>query len=428
MLFQQALSGRTTISLDATGTSLQAPADLGRTMAQPLTSRDLRSLRPGSVLTDGLVGGLSVRVSKRGVGTWTLKLQTGGGKQRRITLGQVVGRPDHAGLPGFLTLEQARRAAYLAKDAAVHGEFTAPMRRQPAAPDNPILGAALDRYFDDPNMTGLRTADRMRAMLQGKARPLLATPIREITRADIRAVLAPMDGRIIGNRVHSGLRTFWRWAMDRELATESPLPAQRPRRTEPSRARTLTDSELVVVWRATAGRQPRQRDVIRMLILLGQRREEVAGARWAEIDRERWVWTLPSARYKTGIAHAIPLVPAVQEILQRQPVILRPDGTPSPWIFTVSGMKSLNMTKEGWELSRITKVEVPKWVVHDLRRTARTGLAALGVTMEVAELIFHPRTGIQGTYDRAQRIPEKREALQRWAEHVRGLVGEADFP
>src|SRR5271156_2704389 len=99
MLFQQALSGRTTISLDATGTSLQAPADLGRTMAQPLTSRDLRSLRPGSVLTDGLVGGLSVRVSKRGVGTWTLKLQTGGGKQRRITLGQGAGRPDHAGLP-----------------------------------------------------------------------------------------------------------------------------------------------------------------------------------------------------------------------------------------------------------------------------------------------------------------------------------------
>lgn len=163
-------------------------------------------------------------------------------------------------------------------------------------------------------------------------------------------------------------------------------------------------------------------EVVRLLILTGQRAMEIGGLRWSEIDLERQIISLPAHRTKNGQPHSIPMAGPVRDTLESR-------ARTRDFVFGTKGVEGFG----GWDRSkkrldakigdRITE----SWTIHDLRRTLATGLQRLGVRLEVTEAILNhiggSRGGIPGVYQRHDWATEKRQALDAWAAHVLAIVG-----
>jgi integrase len=237
------------------------------------------------------------------------------------------------------------------------------------------------------------------------------------SRAEIERALAPWGATHSANRRFAALRTFWKWAIERQLTTSNPLPGSRPLRHEPARDRVLSDAELSTVWRASERLSPARQGVVRLLILLGQRLREVGGMEWSELSDDVSTWTLPASRSKTRTSNILPLPEPVREILAAQP------RTGARWVFTESSSRPVYVSHLGRRLRGLCP-ELAPWRVHDLRRTARTGWAALGIPSDICELLIHPPVGIRGVYDRHRYLDAKAAALRLWSDHVLGLLRE----
>jgi integrase len=187
---------------------------------------------------------------------------------------------------------------------------------------------------------------------------------------------------------------------------------------ETSRDRILTDDELKAVWRGAAKEGYPFGAILQLLILTGQRRGEVGGMMWSELDLEAGTWSLPRERVKNDRRHEVPLSRQALAIFKNVPRI------GDKYVFTLSGTAPYN----GWKAKeRIEEaVGIAPWTVHDLRRTAASRMAKLGVSLVVIEKILNhvsgSLAGIVGVYQRHEFAEEKRAALQRWADHVEQLV------
>ena len=160
-----------------------------------------------------------------------------------------------------------------------------------------------------------------------------------------------------------------------------------------------------------------------LLLLLGQRRSEVAEMLWPEIDFKKRLWTIPAERTKSVREHFVPLPDAAVEILKSLPRF--DDGD---YVFTtsngrrpVSGFSNAKARTDKMLVDHGTTIK--DWRLHDLRRTCRTGLAELGVAEIVSERVLnHQSTGLVKTYNLHEYLDEKREALERWAARVRDII------
>jgi integrase len=186
----------------------------------------------------------------------------------------------------------------------------------------------------------------------------------------------------------------------------------------PSRDRVLNAGEIKVIWNACGGDDFGTR--VRLLLLTAQRRSEIADMRWQEIDFDRAILTLPAARTKNGRQHVVPLVPAVLHILNE----IRQRGTEGDRVFA-----SLSFAHAKIGLDR--KIAdagntIAAWSLHDLRRSAATGMADLGVQPHIIEAVLNHvsghKAGVAGTYNRATYEREVRAALALWSEHLTAIV------
>ncbi len=186
-----------------------------------------------------------------------------------------------------------------------------------------------------------------------------------------------------------------------------------------SRERVLTNAELAALWRALPA--DHFGDIVRLLILTGQRREEIGGLRWSEVDLDRGLIVLPPERTKNKRTHELPLSPQVRAILEGQPQ--RKDRN----LIFGHGAGSF----AGWNnckkrLDRAVGKTVGPWRLHDLRRTAATGMAELGILPHIIEAVLNHvsghKGGVAGIYNRARYEGEMRDALQKWANHVEALT------
>src|SRR5258708_5211402 len=190
------------------------------------------------------------------------------------------------------------------------------------------------------------------------------------------------------------------------------------------RKRVLDDNELRALWHASEKLGYPYGPFYRLLVLTGQRKSEVAGARWREFDLEKKVWTIPTERMKMDTAHVVPLSAEVVEILKRLPRFRNGDHLFS----TDFGMTAVNgFSKAKARLDRAILDELPSglppFVNHDVRRTVRTHLAALPIAPLVAErVIAHAKQGLDKTYNLYEYLPEKRHALELWAARLRGIA------
>ena len=182
----------------------------------------------------------------------------------------------------------------------------------------------------------------------------------------------------------------------------------------------LDDAELAAVWQAAAKTSYPIGPYYRLLLLTGARKTEAGGATWSEFDLDAGTWTVPEARFKSGVTHRIPLSRDAVELLRGLPRL-------GELVFTVDGKKPINgFSKSKARLDKLVDQIAGRecdWQIHDLRRTVRTRLAGLGIPDTVAEqIIGHGRKGLARVYDQHGYEVEMRDALEHWAARLRDIV------
>src|SRR5262249_35599778 len=209
------------------------------------------------------------------------------------------------------------------------------------------------------------------------------------------------------------------WALERDIINVAPCAGVKSPSAERPRDRVLTDEELARVWGAADQLGYPFGTLIKLLILTGQRRGEVAGMRWSEIDGD--LWTLPAGRVKNAKAHDVPLSRAALDILVGLPRI------GEDFALTTTGAAPVSSYARGKAgLDALLPADMPPWRLHDLRRSVASGLARLGVNLPTIERLLNHVSGsfagIVGVYPKHDFAQEKREAMEAWGRHVLALA------
>lgn len=345
---------------------------------------------------------------------------------RQIAAETVVSRAK--GVDPAAEKKAAREAAKAPKAAAV-------------APDD-SFDAIVGRYIERHAKPNLRTWRDMERALQKDCVPLWkGVPIRQISR--------PMIGEALDRIVDRGaprqasttrlfLSGLFAWAVGRGYADDNPVEKVPVPSKAVARDRVLSDPELALIWRAADAAGYPFGQIVKLLMLTGQRKAEISDGRWSEIDMAAGLWSLPPARVKNKRAHTFPLPAPALAILEGLPRIevgQGKDRTLSDLIFTTTGETSVSgFTRAFTNLNKAIAAQnggkpLPHWTLHDLRRTAATRMGDLGVLPHVIEAVLNHisghKAGVAGTYNRAAYEQEKREALDILARHILTITGES---
>lgn len=390
-------------------------------MSKALTTKAIEKFQPDPErrreVPDGLMPGLYLVVQPSGAKSWAVRYRANG-KPAKLTLGRFPA----------INLSKARELARDNLEAVAKGNDPAAEKRAArAAPDTVSLpdtvGALCDLYIErhlKPNVR--RWENNAGPEIENHIRPRLGKlAVSALTRAHVREVVRGIGDRhpVAANRVLARLRAILNWALSEDLVeVNAAAGIKRPTRESPI-DRILDDAELRAIWQATDCLKYPARDFTRLLILSGQRRDDVRLMRWPEIDLEGKIWTIPAARHKSRRAHMVPLPEAMVDIIKALP---NKDNGGYALSLDGGGRPYSNVSRPKSALDKASNVS--NWTWHDVRRTMRTGLSRLGIREDIAErTIGHAVGGRLGrTYNLHAFADEKRRALEAWAAHVRGLA------
>src|SRR5262249_38844806 len=253
----------------------------------------------------------------------------------------------------------------------------------------------------------------------------------EIDRRQIAVLLNDIEkdrGPVSRNRVRSTLSAFFNWLCKEGLIELNPV-TNTNKAPEKERERVLSDDEVREVWGSLKGQFG---DIVRLLLLTGQRRREIGGLAWSEVSlADGGLISFPSERMKNGEEHKLPLSPQAKAILERQRrrndrdfifgLGSRGYGT---WTFAKASLDEAILAKR--QAINPKAKPMPHWTLHDLRRTFSTRLHELGVLPHIVEAILNHvsghKAGVAGIYNRAKYIEEMRQALERWGDKVNEIV------
>ena len=390
-------------------------------------------------LLDAIVPGFSVRVTGTGQRTYVLRCRFPGSRHaNRRAIGDC----------GAITLDDAREKArsWLALvRRGIDPQIEEERQRQAALRQQRNTFAAIAEDFIKDKLPGERKGREVERDIRREFLPLWGKrPVAEITAQDVRNVVKAAKDRGAPYQAHNLLTTARRlfsWAIDQHVygLESSPCERLKPKAIigkKVSRKRILDDDELRAFWRATRRLGYPYGPLFRMLALTGQRKSEVAEARWQEIDLARKLWTIPAERMKADAAHIVPLTDDVIALLEVLPRFKKGDHVFS----TVFGVKPVNgFSKAKVRIDRRMlqswraiargrgedhrQAQIDPWVIHDIRRTMRTGLSTLPVPNLVCELVIaHTKPGLHKVYDQHAYLDEKRRALELWAARLRDIV------
>ena len=354
---------------------------------------------------DDLFPGFGVRVRAGGSRRFVYQYKLNG-HNRRVTFKEA-------------NVKRARAAAQILAAKVTLGAD--PALEKEAAHDaaGDTFKRCLDQYLGRPQ--GRRresTLQEIRRHLERNLAPLHRLHIKAIDRrrvADELMRITAENGAVESNRTRASLSAFLNWCIG-EGYVDVNVAAQTNKHEEIARSRVLSDTELAKVWNALP--EGDYRDLIRLLILTGQRLREVANLSWLEIDLDKAIITLPPNRTKNHREHVVPLSEPALAILQG-----RARGE-RELVFGTGAHGFGGFSKRKRELDERAKLKA-EWVVHDIRRSVATGLAKLVQPHIVECVLGHVggfRAGIASTYNRHAYEDEKRNALNLWGKHISGLV------
>jgi integrase len=336
------------------------------------------------------------------------------------------------------TVDQARRQAIVALGKIVEGTdpFANATPKVPQVADVAKVGddfsGAVEVYLArKAGVLAPNTLRLLRLYLRTSFAALNAKPLALILRRDVAACLAEIEkasGSVTRNRARAALSTFFAWAIAEGIVEQNPV-AGTGKADEASRERVLADGELAAIWRALPSGI--YGDVVKLLALTGQRRIEIGGLYWSEVDFDARVLRLPGDRTKNGRPHVIPLSDPALAILQSRREfegagsgVARNLG-PGSRVFG-DGRNGYNGWSDGKAGLDARLSLAQPWTLHDLRRTCATGMAELGVAPHIIEAVLNHvsghKAGVAGIYNRGKYEPEKRTALALWAGHVLSVI------
>ena len=400
-----------------------------------LTDRAIKAAKPAKAgernqISDGIVPGLALRITDNGAKSFVLVARyPGSTNPTRRALGSY----------GAISLDDARTKARdwlaLLQQGIDPAEQEARERAEQARKRLNSFASMAEDFIREKLPTE-RAGKEIERIIRTDLLPRWGDlPVTAISDSHVRDLVAhkkQVDGApaMAGNLLMLTKRLFG-WGLDRGAYGLDRVPGDRLKKSnlvgrQIERDRVLKNGELRAFWQATEAMGYPYGHAYRLLLLTGQRRNEVCEMTWSEIDLAEKVWTIPAARMKTNSAHEIPLTDDVVNLLASIP-----KGKSGDYVFSQSdGRKPIaRFSAEKARLdSLMIKELAPKpladWVIHDLRRTMRTGLGAIPqISDKVKELVIaHTQAGVNRTYDRHAYRDEKREALRLWQARLRGLV------
>jgi integrase len=359
---------------------------------------------------------------------------TANGHRSYVVQYRAAGRSRRMHLKNGLTLTAARREAKAILGAVAKGGDPLGERRKAQRAKSDTLRAIVEEYLTQEG-SRLRSIGAHRAVLQRHVLPKLGfRSIGSITRTDIVRQLdhiANKSGSAMADKVLAHTRRVMNWHASRSDDFRSPI-VRGMARTRPSqrrRQRILSDNELRCVWRVAERSRSAFGYLVQFLLVTATRRTEAAAMRRSEVAGKEWI--IPQERYKTGLELVIPLSTLAQAVLSAVPKVGK-----SGFAFTTDGKRPISGfskfkrnfdVKVLAELRKRPDAELPRWTLHDLRRTARSLMSRAGVPSDHAErCLGHVLPGVRGTYDRHEYLAEKRHAFEALAALIEHIVNPAD--
>lgn len=374
-----------------------------------LTAVGIDRLRPPAVgqveYVDAGFPDLALRVSHGGTKTFVFYYRRAG-RRRRMTLGRWP----------VTTLGEAREAWRELRKAIERGEDPGEEKRSNE------FGQIADEWLKR-DQAGNKSIYEVTRILNREIRPAFeGRDIGDITRRDCLGVINKVVDRgktTQARRVHSYMSRLFKWAVSAGIVDASPMMGVLKPGNEVSRDRIFEDSELATVWSAATSIGWPFGDAVKLLILTAARRDEISALRWSEVQGDKIV--LGSEKMKNKKQHIIPLSDSARALLDSVPRLASSD-----LVFTTTGKTPIS----GWSRAKVHLDalcgDLEPWRLHDIRRTAATGLQRLGEPLQVVEAVLGhisgSRAGVVGVYQRHEYTDEKRRALARWAAHVAGVV------
>ena len=402
-------------------------------MQGKITKAAVDALEVGDFLADTEVKGFVARRLPSGVITYGLRYRVAG-RQRWLALG----------LHGRVTPDKARRlakkgAGEVAENRDPAGERVAEEAKAKAASASTV-DVLLDAFLDRHVRKNLRRADEVERVFNKYVRPRIGSrSIYELRRRDVVDMLDAIEdenGPVMADRTLAHVRKAFNWQAARDDTFVPPIVRGMSRAkpaAERARKRTLDDEELCDLWKALdiADLPSCYPAFVRTLLLTAQRRSEVSGMTWREVAGN--VWTIPAERgdkqgHKTADRTGDKVVPLTPEVLalwgkpQKHGYVFSTTKSELPFSGFSKGTRSLNAQID--ELRKADGREPMRpWVLHDLRRTARSLMSRAGVSADIAERVLgHAIPGVRAVYDRHSFLDEKRDALERLARLVAQIL------
>lgn len=368
---------------------------------------------------DSKLAGLVLRVSESGVKSWCLFYTSPrDGKRARVALGRYP----------QTTLADARAHALEFKSHLDHGVDP----RDVAAGTltvRQLVGSHLAKHVR-PNLRSAKAIERRFA--KNVLPSIGGISVTDLHRRDVNRVLDGLVARDCPTevvRVFQDMRALFRWAVARGDMDRNPMDGMRMPMAPKPRERVLSDVELAKLWLAltTLQKSPSCQRIIKLCLLTAQRVGEVSGMRAGELDLAARTWTIPASRSKNKHAHTVPLSDAaigvVEEALaDASDDRLFPDDAGKDGLSADAVGRTIRVAQE--------RFDIAPWTAHDLRRTAVTGMAKLGISPIVLGHVINHRSvtkagvtlAVYSQYDYGK---EQREALELWADRLKGIVAGA---
>lgn len=426
--------------------------------AKPLTDFAVKNYKPGKQrreIPDGGCLGLRLVVQPSGHKSWAMRFRKPNGAPYKLTLGpvdlsgrKVEGEP---AIGQLLTLARARRLAAAINDQRASGrdvaaEYKADTHRRKSQRESraasTFAAAATDfieqyakkktrGWKEQARLLGLKPMPdgSLEVIAKGLAESWADKPVADIDGHDIYGVVEETrvrgvpgtvrrsDGptEVLARNMFACLSKMFGWLQQHRRVEKNPCAGVHKPEAPKARDRVLTDAEIVKFWSATETERREFRDLLRLLLLTGCRLNEVAGMTRAELSDDGETWNLPGERTKNHRPHVVPLPSLARQMITGEGAL----------VFTTDGKNPISIgSKIKARLDE--RMSVPPWRFHDLRRTAATGMAEIGIAPHIVEACLNhisgARAGVAGTYNRAAYAAEKKAALERWADHVAGLV------
>jgi integrase len=381
-------------------------------MKVKLTDRFCANVKSNSQVDyfDEATRGLALRVTEAGSKSWTYNF-TFNGTRARMTLGTYPA----------LSLSAARTKAIEARSEVEAGNDP----RLTAVGEETFKAIAEDYQAREGQK--LRTAKWRKDVLDRLVYPVIGSrPIADIRRSELVRLLDKIEddnGPVMADRTLAIIQRVMNWhaSRDDEFRCPTVRGMYRTSGKERARKRVLIDDELLAIWTVASEHRGAYDYLIQFILLTATRLREASNMQREEVSKTDWV--IPAERYKTKIAHLIPLSDAAQAILAKLPK--------AGWVFTANGTMALqNFTKAKANFdARVRKIypNIQPWVTHDLRRTARTLMSRAGVDADHAErCLGHTLPTIRGTYDLWAYRDEKAAAFEALASLIDRIVHPQD--